>query len=210
MPGFLRDWVARWLIRRYTKGKKLSDSTVDKEQRIADLQRELNALRLGRAVAPGMPLSDALVANLQPSTPLSGPSAADLQAIDPAPAAEPAVSFMPPQALESPPSPAPPPPVESPVTDVEPIMTTNETPITSEVAQTAVAAPRTTLPDVKMLAPILKIALSTLSIEQMVEIGLHVKMGAPGWQQFLESDVAKVKFRELYATYCDFLAGKVK
>ena len=77
----------------------------------------------------------------------------------------------------------------------------------------AVATPPSTgssLPDVKMLAPILKIALATLSIEQMVEIGLHVKMGAPGFKQFLDSDIAKTKFRELYATYCDFLAGKVK
>jgi hypothetical protein len=209
----VKNWVANWLIRRYTKGMKLSDSTLDKEQRIADLQRELNALKLGRAVSPNAPLSESLIANLQPSTPLSSaPTAAELQAV------QPAIASMPPRALETPPSltppesPVTPPAIEPLVTDIEPAMS-NETPINQEPTPSpapAASAPRAVLPDVKMLAPILKIALATLSIEQMVEIGLHVKMGAPGFQQFLESDIAKVKFRELYGTYCEFLAGKVK
>ena len=215
MPEFLRGWITRWLIRRYTKGKKLSDSTTDKEQRIADPQRELNALRLGRAVSINAPLSESLVAQLQPQ---AAPTAAELQAAQPL-LQTPAIASMPAQAIESPQTLTPaetpaPKPAEPVVTHVEPTMP-NETPINPEAVIDAAkaqvtAAPRAVLPDVKMLAPILKIALATLSIEQMVEIGLHVKMGAPGWQQFLESDIAKVKFRELYGTYCDFLAGKVK
>lgn len=83
----------------------------------------------------------------------------------------------------------------------------------STPTQESTAAPKSTgstLPDVKFLAPLVKIAMASLSVEQMIEIGLHVKMGAPGFQQFLESEIARTKFKELYATYCEFLAGKIK
>jgi hypothetical protein len=83
-----------------------------------------------------------------------------------------------------------------------------ETAMTAETPKPTEA--RTFMPDVKMLAPLLKIALSALTIEQMVEVGLHVKQGAPGFREFLDSEVAKEKFKELYGTYCDFLAGRVK
>ena len=61
-----------------------------------------------------------------------------------------------------------------------------------------------------MLAPFLKIAMASLTIEQMIEIGLHVKKGAPGFKQFMDSEVAKTEFKRLYGVYCDFLAGKLK
>lgn len=209
VSDILHGWVAKWLI-RYLSRKKLSDIAA-KNQQIADLQRELNALKLARVTNPGMPdmsFASQLIAQTQPPVPL-GPLAPIQPPAAPPPAPvpeEPAVASMPASATtlpEVPPEPLTP--------DVEPIMS-NE-PASQEVVQAAApapAAPRTVLPDVKMLAPLLKIALATLSIEQMVEIGLHVKMGAPGFKEFLDSDVAKTEFRKLYATYCDFLAGKVK
>jgi hypothetical protein len=83
---------------------------------------------------------------------------------------------------------------------------------TSDVPAAVQSAPATSssLPDVKLLAPILKIALTVLTPEQMVEIFLHVKMGAPGLAQFLDSETARTQFKTLYSSYCEFLAGKTK
>lgn len=205
-------WVARWLV-RYLSRKKLSDLAA-KNQQIADLQRELNALKLARVANPVMPdmsFASQLISQTQPAVPLGplAPPQAPTTAAVPVASPEDSVPASMPTSATTPQEIVP----EPLVSDVEPTMT-NETSTQDVVpaaqASTASSAPRTVLPDVKMLAPILKIALATLSIEQMVEIGLHVKMGAPGFREFLDSDIAKVKFRDLYATYCEFLAGKIK
>jgi hypothetical protein len=199
MPGFLKNWIARWLVHLYTRKAKLSDSADIKNQQIADLQRELAALKSAQVGSLPVSLADQFAslqkygtaippvqtpaAVLQQEVPASVVSAQSLQQ-EP----ETAMTLTPPEAVETPTAAAP------------------------ETAPAPALPPAqgSSLPDVKMLAPLLKIALATLSIEQMVEIGLHVKMGSPGFQQFLESDTAKTIFRDGYAKYCDFLAGKVK
>ena len=208
-----------WLIKRYLKGMKLGDAPTPNQQ-IEALQQQIAALKAMQVANPLVSLHDQLAALQNPApssaaaiqqlalgaplSPVIAPPALAEPEVSPAP--EVAAVSLPEAPAEATPQSADPIPKLDP--DIVMTDTTSQTPAPAALP----AAPSTgsTLPDVKMLAPILKIALATLSIEQMVEIGLHVKMGAPGFQQFLESDIAKVKFRELYATYCDFLAGKVK
>lgn len=202
IEDYFRGRIARWLIRRYVKkGKKLTESTLTPTQQIDALQRQIAALRAMQTANPNVSLADQLAA-ITATPPLVTPALVEQVAATAALPIEPAPPPAP--SLES---------VAAPTPQLEPAPVMEAT--TPQAAPTAVAVttpPSTgsTLPDVKMLAPILKIALAVLTIEQMVEIGLHVKMGAPGFQQFLDSDIAKAKFRELYATYCEFLAGKVK
>jgi hypothetical protein len=209
----LKVWLAHWAIRRYLKRFKLSESTLSPNQQIDALQRQIAALKAMQSATPSVSLADQLAAIPKPT--LVTPSlveqiAANGAAVPVPPAVQPAMAVP---VVEPPPAPVPaqPAPVELPpelpAPLPEPVM---ETPAQPAATLETPKSTGSALPDVKMLAPILKIALAVLTIEQMVEIGLHVKMGAPGFQQFLDSDVAKTKFRELYATYCEFLAGKVK
>lgn len=213
----IKTWVAKLLIRRYLKRLKLSDSHLPPSQEIDNLQRQIALLKAMQSSAPNISLFDQLKAlegqrvapPPSPSPSVEPPGLTLTAPVAPVPAHLPVASITPPapEPEAAAPEVLPDPP------EIEPAMTpiTPETPVTAVPA--APAAPVSTgskLPDVKMLAPILKIAMATLSIEQMVEIGLHVKMGAPGFQQFLDSEIARTKFRELYAVYCDFLAGKVK
>jgi hypothetical protein len=207
----IKTWVAKVLIRRYIKRLQLSESVLPANQEIENLQRQIALLKAMQTTTPSVSLYDQLRSLESQRAPTPEPAAPVAPAIIAASAVPYGLTLTPPVML--PPAVEPEAPAPSP--EVLPTQPETEmsTPTTPETPVAAVAAPVSTgskLPDVKMLAPILKIALATLSIEQMVEIGLHVKMGAPGFQQFLDSDVAKVKFRELYATYCDFLAGKVK
>jgi hypothetical protein len=183
-----KDWLASGWAPHYLR-TKLSDLVSAKNQQIADLQRELLALKTHN-VAPVLPttsLADQLLAQVRP------PAVDAPIAPAPEPASMPAAGLEP--AIE-----------QAPAEFTEP---QPESAMTTETPQTE-PAPRHVLPDVKLLAPILKIALATLSIEQMVEIGLHIKMGSPGFKEFLDSEIARTKFRELYAVYCEFLAGRVK
>ena len=185
--------IAAWLIRRYVKRLKLNDSFLPPSQQIDNLNQQIALLKAMQSGSPNTSLYDQLKSLEQ--------------------------RHVPPVAVVEPPAPPAPEPLPEPV-PVAPVVPVVQpkpeiipmTPPEPVVAPAAAAPVSTgsTLPDVKMLVPILKIALAVLTIEQMVEIGLHVKMGAPGFQQFLDSEVAKVKFREVYATYCEFLAGKVK
>ena len=229
----LQDWIARWTLKRLARGLKLSDPALTPNQQIEALQRQIAALKALQVANPTVSLADQLAAIPQPSlvTPslvaqiaangaLSPTVAQPVSAQDIQQGAQADAAVQPVVA----PVASVPEPVAAPVVTPNPDPAAQPEPVPAMETQTpqSATAPATaeqaatppstgsSLPDVKMLAPILKIALATLSIEQMVEIGLHVKMGAPGFKQFLDSDIAKTKFRELYATYCDFLAGKVK
>jgi hypothetical protein len=226
----VKSWIAEWMIRRYLKRLKLSSAPLSQNQQIEALQAQIAALKAMQSANPNVSLADQLAALQQnsPSLPMTPSMVQQVMtnAAVPAPAVAPPATLeaaapvaVPEsaQALQQEPSPAPAPVVQEtpaplPSPQPEPDMTAPALPQATpvEAPTPAPAAKGSMLPDVKMWAPILKIAMATLSIEQMVEIGLHVKMGAPGFQQFLDSDIAKVKFRELYATYCEFLAGKVK
>ena len=201
---FFRGAIARWLIRRYVKkGKKLTEPTLTPNQQIDALQRQIAALRAMQVAHPNISLADQLAAIPSPSL------------VTPSQVEQIAANGALPVVVPAEPAPAPEPQAVTPLPQLEPepaMETPAQQAAPTAVAAVPAAAPSTgsSLPDVKMLAPILKIALAVLTIEQMVEIGLHVKMGAPGFQQFLDSEVAKTKFRELYTTYCDFLAGKIK
>jgi hypothetical protein len=215
----LRAWnLLAWLTPR----TKVIDPLASKNQQIAELQRELSALRLAKAqgTAPGSstgsPLADQLLAqaNLQVNAngalqPVLSASAIapSMTAQVPAPATEPTVTDVP---FTEEVAAAPEPVEEEPPKLLSQRLMDIATAEPTMPAETPPPEPRTFMPDVKMLAPLLKIALSVLTIEQMVEVGLHVKQGAPGFKEFLDSEVAKEKFRELYGTYCEFLAGKVK
>src|SRR5271165_5361517 len=214
-------WTLKILI-RFTPRTKVIDPLASKNQQIAELQRELAGLRLAKAqgMAPGSstgsPLADQLLAqaNLQINArgalqPVMSASAIAPSMTAPAPAPEPTVTDVP--FTEEPvAAPEPEPVAEEPLPSIPQHSLEIATPEPTMPAETPPPEPRTFMPDVKMLAPLLKIALSVLTIEQMVEVGLHVKQGAPGFREFLDSEVAKEKFRELYGTYCEFLAGKVK
>jgi hypothetical protein len=195
----IKTRITKWFIRRHIKRLKLNDSLLPPNQQIENLTQQIALLKAMQHGSPNVSLYDQLKTleqrNLPPLEPTLVAPPVPIAASEPPPAPVAEVASV------------------VPVVQPEPEITPMTPPEPAVAAPAAVAAPvskGSTLPDVKMLAPILKIALATLSIEQMVEIGLHVKMGAPGFQQFLDSDVAKVKFRELYATYCEFLAGKVK
>jgi hypothetical protein len=221
---FIRIKIAEWTIRRYMKGMRVSDPITLANQQIAELQKQIAELRAGQLPNPMLTLEARLLAMHPPAADpvpavevpaavvaevIPEPESAQAlqQAVEPvAPAPESAQALQ--QAVADPvpePQPLPLTPLEP-----EPVMSTPAPVPATPPTPVEPPAAGSPLPDVKMIAPLLKIAMGTLSFEQMAEIILHVKMGAPGFKQFLESDIAKTKFRELYATYCDFLAGKVK
>jgi hypothetical protein len=203
----VKQWIANWLIRRYLKRTtKVTDPIAAKNAQIASLEQQIATLRAMQVSNPTVSLADQLAAiQKQPVPPLVTPSLVE-QLITPVIPSVPPIIPVPPvepisaQELQQEPQ------LAAPEPQPEPAMSTPP----QEAPAAAPKSTGSTLPDVKLLAPILKIAMASLSVEQMIEIGLHVKMGAPGFQQFLESEVARTKFKELYATYCDFLAGKVK
>lgn len=204
---------------RYLTGTHMSDPLVTKNQQIADLQRELIALKLEKMNSAGSPLADHLLAQANlaktqvsptvvapPITVPTFPVQASTQTVTDVP-----FTTMPEESVVQSAEPIEPAALpEEPKRLSELMMTPLPKPEPAVTEEAPKEQPRTFMPDVKMLAPVLKIALASLSIEEMVEIGLHVKMGAPGFREFLDSEIARTKFKELYRVYCDFLAGKIK
>ena len=219
LTEWFKDRLTTFALNRIiAKGKKMSEHL-----RVQALEAENAALRAQISSQPVMSFADQIARltatpNVFERANAPAPmSAAELQkaASFPTPVAAPQTASTGPDEpladqplIEAPPEPLE--PSSQAITDVDPSsITHSQEAAMSEPAQETQAPPKPALPSVKMMAPLMKIALATLSIEQMIELGLHVKDGAPGFQQFLESDTAKDIFKDAYRKYCDFLAGKL-